>query len=77
MSRASFRARDMAVTLLRKRSGEPFTSPGFTRLMQHAARHQKAGGWVSVRRRPLEEAITVDGFQCIELADVELFEPLA
>jgi hypothetical protein len=73
----NFRARDMAVTLLRKGTGQPFINPGFARLEQHAARHEKAGGWVSVRRRMLDEPIDVEGFKCIELADVELFDPLA
>lgn len=69
----NFRCRDMAVTLLRKGSGQPFTNPGWTRLAWHIARHEKAGGLVRVARRPLEKPIDVEGFKCVELADVELF----
>ena len=39
----NFRARNMAVTLLRKRDGSPFTNPGFSRLERHIAQHEKAG----------------------------------
>lgn len=73
----NFRARNMAVTLLRKRDGSPFINPGFSRLERHIAQHEKVGGWWSVRRRMLDEPIDVEGFKCIELADVELFDPLA
>lgn len=77
MSIVAFTARNMPVTLLRKGSGQAFTNPGWSRLQQHIARHEKAGGWVSIRARQLDEPIDVEGFKCIELADVELFPPLA
>lgn len=69
-----FKARNMAVTLLRKGTGQPFTNPGWNRLEQHIARHEKAGGLALIRRRMLDEPIEVEGFKCIELADVELKE---
>lgn len=71
-----FKARDMPVTLLRVRSGEEFTAPGWTRLEKHIAAHKKAGGWVNVQRRRLAEPIDVEGYKCVEVADVELAEPL-
>ena len=67
-----FKARDMPVTLRRIRSGEEFTAPGWTRLEKHIAAHKKAGGWVNV----LAEPIDVEGYTCVEVADVELAEPL-
>lgn len=73
----NFRARNMPVTLLRKGTGDPFTNPGWARLEKHIARHEKAGGWACIQRRHLAEPIEIEGFKCIELADVELFEPLA
>lgn len=77
MSIVTFTARNMPVTLLRKRSGEEFINPGWNRLESHIARHEKAGGWVFINRRVLDEPVEVEGFKCIELADVELFPPLA
>lgn len=77
MSIVTFTARNMPVTLLRKRSGEEFINPGWNRLQKHIARHEKAGGWVSIRARQLDEPIDIEGCKCIELADVELFPPLA
>lgn len=70
----NFKARNMAVTLLRKGTGQPFTNPGWNRLAQHIAKHEKAGGVAIVRRRALEKPIEVEGFPCIEVADVELKE---
>lgn len=72
----------MPVTLLRKSTGVPYTNPNWTRLEKHIARHEKAGGLATVNRRHLDEPITLGadafgkgGIDCIELADVELFEP--
>ena len=73
----TFKARNMPVTLLRVRSGEEFTAPGWNRLQKHIAKHEKAGGWSHIERRRLDKPIEVEGWKCIELADVELFEPLA
>jgi hypothetical protein len=72
-----FTARNMAVTLKRKRSGEEFPHPGWSRLQDHIARHEKAGGWSHINRRRLDEPIEVEGYECVEIADVELFHPLA
>lgn len=72
----NFKARGMAVTLLRIGTKAEFTAPGWNRLQQHIARHEKAGGSVYVQRRRLEEPIDVEGYDCVELADVDLFEPL-
>lgn len=71
-----FKARNMPVTLLRIGTKTPFTAPGWNRLQKHIERHEKAGGWVSIERRTLAEPIDVEGYKCIELADVELAEPL-
>ena len=73
----TFKARNMPVTLLRVRSAEEFPAPGWNRLQKHIARHEKAGGWSHIERRRLDKPIEVEGWKCIELADVELFEPLA
>jgi len=77
MSIVTFKARNLPVTLLRKSTGAPFTNPAWKRLSIHIARHEKAGGWASIRRRTLEEPSEIEGYQCVELADVELFPPLA
>lgn len=73
----NFKARNMPVTLLRIGTGQPFTAPGWNRLHRHIEKHEKAGGWTSIRRRQLPEPIEVEGYKCVEMADVELFEPLA
>jgi len=73
----NFKARGMPVTLLRIRSGEEFTAPGWNRLEKHIAKHEKAGGRSSIERRRLDKPIEVEGYKCVEVADVELFEPLA
>ena len=73
----NFKARDMPVTLLRIGTKAECTAPGWTRLQKHIAKHEEAGGWSRIERRHLPEPITVEGYKCIELADVELFEPLA
>jgi hypothetical protein len=73
----NFKARNMPVTLLRIGTKAPFTAPGWTRLEKHIAKHEKAGGWSSVERRHLDKPIEVEGYKCVEVADVELFEPLA
>jgi hypothetical protein len=70
-----FKASNMPVTLLRKGTGQPFENPGWTRLRQHIARHEKAGGIASIRHKQLDEPIEVEGFKCIALADVELLDP--
>ena len=74
----NFKARNMPVTLERKRTGALFTNPGWTRLEKHIERHKKAGGWASVRYHtpPLQPA-DVEGFKCVKFADIDLFEPLA
>lgn len=77
MSIVTFTARNMPVTLLRKGSGEAYINPGWARLQKHTDRHEKAGGWVFVNHRHLDEPMEVEGYKCIELADVELFPPLA
>lgn len=70
----NFRARNMPVTLLRKGTGQPFTSPNWSRLEQHIAKHEKAGGLVCMSRVVMLEPVEVEGFKCIEFADVELFD---
>ena len=70
-----FTARNMPTTLLRKGSGQPFDNPGWNRLQQHIAKHEKAGGLSSIQHRQLDEPIEVEGFKCIALADIELFDP--
>jgi hypothetical protein len=77
VSIVTFTARNMPVTLLRKGTGAQFTNPGWSRLETHIARHEKAGGWTHINRRMLPEPIEIEGFKCVELADVELFPPLA
>lgn len=71
-----FKARNMPVTLLRIGTKAPFTAPGWNRLQKHIEKHEKAGGWSQITRRTLPEPIEVEGYKCIELADVELAEPL-
>ena len=73
-----FSARNMPVTLERKGSGALFTNPGWTRLLEHIARHEKAGGWVSIRyHTPPLQPVEVEGFKCVKFADVDLLHPLA
>lgn len=71
----SFVARGMAATLLRKSSNEEFQSPGWARLQQHLAKHKAAGGIVCVKRRLTPKPLIVDGYWCVELVDVEAFDP--
>jgi hypothetical protein len=72
----TFKARNMPVTLLRIGTKAEFPAPGWNRLQKHIAKHEKAGGWSHIERRRLDKPIEVEGWKCIELADVELFEPL-
>ena len=69
-------ARGVPVTLLRIGTKAEFTAPGWTRLQKHIEKQEKAGGSVYVKRRRLDKPIDVESYQCVELADVELFEPL-
>jgi hypothetical protein len=71
-----FKARNMPVTLLRIGSAAEFPAPGWTRLQKHIERTEKAGGWVNVERRRLPKPINVEGYTCVEVADVELAETL-
>lgn len=71
-----FKARNMPVTLLRIGTKAPFTAPGWARLQKHIEKHEKAGGWSQITRRQLPEPVDVEGYKCIEMADVELAEPL-
>jgi hypothetical protein len=73
----NFKCRNMPVTLRRIGTGAEFTAPGWTRLEKHIAKHEKAGGWSRIARRHLPEPIEVEGYKCTEVADVELFAPLA
>lgn len=72
----NFTARGVPVTLLRIGTKAPFTAPGWNRLQKHIERQEKAGWTVSVRRRRLPEPIEIEGYKCVELADVDLCEPL-
>lgn len=73
-----FKARNMPVTLERKGTGALFQNPGWTRLLAHIARHEKAGGWSSIRyHTPPMQPADVEGFKCVQFADVDLFPPLA
>jgi hypothetical protein len=72
----NFKARGMPVTLLRIGTKAEFTAPGWTRLQKHIEKQEKAGWTVSVRRRRLPNPIEVEGYKCVELADVDLCEPL-
>jgi hypothetical protein len=72
----NFTARGVPVTLLRIRTKAEFTAPGWTRLQRHIEKQEKAGWTVSVRRRRLPNPIEVEGYSCVELADVDLCEPL-
>jgi hypothetical protein len=71
-----FKARNMPVTLLR-RSGEAYQNPNWSRLQKHIAKHEKAGGWSSIRFRTPEEPVEVEGFKVVRFADIDLFSPLA
>lgn len=71
-----FKARNMPTVLRRKRSGADFPNPGWSRLQRHIARHKKAGGMTCINVRRLEKPVEVEGFDCVEMADIELFEPL-
>lgn len=73
----NFKARNMPVTLLRPSTGVPFTAPGWNRLQKHIEKHEKEGGWSCIKRRQLRKPIEVEGYKCVEMADVELFSPLA
>lgn len=71
----SFKARAMAVTVLQHSDNAEKRTPGWNRLQQHIAKHEKAGGLTHIRFRRPEEPLIVDGYWCVELADVELFSP--
>lgn len=72
----NFKARGMPVTLLRIGTKAEFSAPGWNRLQEHIKRHEKAGGSVYLKRRRLDEPIEVEGYKCVELADVDLFPSL-
>lgn len=69
------RFRDFPVTA-KYRNGREFETPNWKRLLEHAAKQQKAGGEVIIARRRLEEPVENCGWEVIETADIQFTYPL-
>ena len=58
------------------RYGKRIEGHGWKRLQKHLAQQEKHGGWISVRRRPVDEPFEMDGYWIFEVADVDFMKPL-
>jgi hypothetical protein len=67
-----FRAFGVPAKRMKYLGAEVKETPNWARLKKHIAAHEKAGGRVAITLRPLKEPARVEGWLCVEFADVVL-----
>ena len=64
------RFKDFPVTA-KRRNGAEYETPNYKRLLEHAAKQEKAGGEVIITRRRLEDPVENCGWEVVETADIQ------